>query len=204
MKKLLVIIIAFAFLNFNSQNLTLTAQYGLENSLQNQLLDFQNIQLEAFNFNSVELKGKTPTIYLKEFKKGKHVKTTILLDGISDKKYLTINKDAYFIRFFTEINNEGKYLKTFITNEVMGSAKKKFKLQKNDYAYVLKDFFGAKKELSYSIKDEIPLLAIITPHDQQNGFASYCEVVQSDILPENLGTHFGIPHYFLVMIVFKE
>lgn len=78
-----------------------------------------------------------------------------------------------------------------------------FDLKDDPENYVLKDFFGGKTELSMNMYEETPILTIITPTKHADGFSSYCEVVQSNIKPENLGTHFKIPHYFLITIQFK-
>ena len=67
----------------------------------------------------------------------------------------------------------------------------------------MKDFFGSKLTIELPMTEEIPLFAIITPTLHKDGSASYCEVVQSDIKPEELGKHFNIPHYFLVTMKIK-
>ena len=72
--------------------------------------------------------------------------------------------------------------------------------------YVLKDFFGSEKEwfISGNLDRDIPIFAIITPSMNADGTKSYCKVVQSEIIPEEFGLHFKIPHYFLITIKFKE
>jgi len=81
------------------------------------------------------------------------------------------------------------------------SAKVYNELKDNADWYVLKDFFGSKKEwfISGNLDREIPILAIITPRMNADGTKSYCEVVQSKIIPEEFGLHFKIPHYFLML-----
>ncbi|ADQ18288.1 hypothetical protein [Leadbetterella byssophila] len=199
MKKLLFAL-QFVFYSVYSQSIKVTTVNGLKDKDANYLLDFMDVSLQKFHFEGDQLIGKSPTILIKEFRDGKLVRTDTLLNGKGDAKYLQIKEAKYSFSFFTEIRNEK--LRTFIRHSSYGAGKREFALNKDKYGYALKDFFGAKQELLYDAKDQIPLLAIITPHDQGNGFASYCEVVQTDILPEDLGKHFGIPHYFLVYISF--
>jgi len=60
---------------------------------------------------------------------------------------------------------------------------------------VLKDFFGGENFLEVSATQRFPILAIITPTTHKDGSGSYCEFVQSDLKPEDIGIHFKIPHY---------
>lgn len=184
------------------QSIKVTSEYGTPDKVLNQVLDFQNVEIENFRFTGEELIGRAPTITIREFKKGKLLRSTVLLDGQGEKPWLAIKEAGYELRFFTEIDEVNKVLKTFIRNPSFGAGKKKFRIYNDRYGYAMKDFFGSEKELTYTAEEEIPLLAIITPHRQENGWASYCEVVQSDVKPEDLGKHFGIPHYFLITVKF--
>ena len=83
------------------------------------------------------------------------------------------------------------------------SKKAYFKLIGDPDRYVLKDFFGTKRELNLDLQKKNAIFAIITPSVHEDGSASYCEVVQSNIEPEDLGQHFKIPHYFLMTLTFK-
>ena len=105
------------------------------------------------------------------------------------------------VKFFFSIA-DGK-LKTFVRGRNFGSKKSYFKLFQNSDDYALKDFFGNKKEIEVPIGREFPAFAILTPMKHNDGSASYCEVVQSNIKPEKLGDFFHIPHYFIVMMKFK-
>lgn len=199
MKKLMFLA-CFGLMQAQGQTVKVTSTYELKEADVNHLLDFLDVSLEKFRFESTALVGRAPTVLIKELRKGEVIRTDTLLNGITDAPYLRITKPYYEFSFFTEIRDET--LRTYIRSSSYSAGKRKFSLETDRYGYALKDFFGGKKELNYAPGEPIPLLAIITPHDQGNGFASYCEVVQTDIRPEELGEHFGIPHYFLIYIRF--
>lgn len=186
-----------------AQEIKMQAELGVEDKVINYILDFQNISIEHFKFYGEGLKGKVPIITLKEFKKGKLIKTETLFNGEESRAHFEIDSSYFDFRFFASLDNENRQFKTWIRAYRFGAGRKQYVLTKDKFGYAMKDFFGGKKELMFGAKDEIPLLAIITPHKQENGWGSYCEVVQSGVKPEDLGKHFGIPHYFLVTVSFK-
>lgn len=186
-----------------AQQIKMQADFGTEDKVTNYILDFQNIGIEHFKFYGDDLKGKVPVVVLKEFKKGKLVKTEKLFNGEESRKHFEIDSSYFDFRFFASLDNENRQFRTWIRADRFGAGRRQYALQKDKFGYAMKDFFGSKKELSFGLNDEIPLLAMITPHKQENGWGSYCEVVQSDIKPEDLGKHFGIPHYFLITVSFK-
>ncbi|THF53320.1 hypothetical protein E6C50_03715 [Flavobacterium supellecticarium] len=176
--------------------------YATENKEIQELIDFQNIYIERLNFVGEALKGKYYEINIREFKNGKPSPKVTLFDG-SESDYFKISLESLSLKFFFSMT-DGK-LKTYIKGSGFGSKKSYFKLNNDSELYALKDFFGSNEFLEINIASEtdIPIFAIITPTIHKDGSGSYCEVVQSDIKPENLGTHFKIPHYFLVSIRFK-
>lgn len=185
-----------------AQEIKMTVEFGVKEKVINHILDFQNITIENFKFKGEALKGKVPVIIMKEFEKGELVKTDTLLNGIQDKTFLEIDSSYYEFRFFSELDNENLKFHTWIRNARFGAGRRQYTLQKDKFGYAMKDFFADKKVLTYETGQSIPLLAMITPHEQKNGWGSYCEVVQADVKPEDLGKHFGIPHYFLVTVSF--
>jgi hypothetical protein len=176
--------------------------YASENKEVQELIDFQNIYIERLNFVGEALKGKYYEVNIQEFKNGKPSPKVRLFDG-SESDYFRISLESLSLKFFFSMT-DGK-LKTYIKGSGFGSKKSYFKLSSDSELYALKDFLGSNEFLEINIASEtdIPIFAIITPTMHKDGSGSYCEVVQSDIKPENLGAHFKIPHYFLVSIRFK-
>lgn len=199
-KNLLLLLTLAVNFSFAQNNIKITNIYGSKNSEIQNLLDFEKIYLEQFYFEGKDLKGKQYVINLQEFSDGKLVNTSLLFDG-RETDYFKIKSNKESLTFLFKIA-DGK-LKTYIKGIRFGSKKSYFNLKSDSDDYTLKDFFGNKTELNIDANQETPILAIITPTKHADGSASYCEVVQSNVKPENLGTHFNIPHYFLVTIQFK-
>ena len=196
---LLLLVLAANF-SFGQNSVKVTSYYGSENNDIQNLIDFENIHFEQLNFEGKEIKEKQYKISLQEFKNGKLISKSILFDGLEDE-YFKIKSDKESLKFLFKMA-DGK-LKIYIRGSKFGSKKSYFKLKDNSDEYALKDFFGSKNELNIDPNQETAVFAILTPTKHEDGSSSYCEVVQSDIKPENLGTHFKIPHYFLVTILFK-
>lgn len=200
MKKAITTILTFISIFALSQIIKVTQNYGSTNPEIQDLMDFQNIYTEKLNFESKNLKGKSYIINLEEYSDGKIVQTAILFDG-TETDYFKMDSTKESLMFFFELSN--RKLKTYIRGKKFGSKKSYFKLDDDADKYALKDFFGNKKELNLDSQKTNVAFAIITPTIHKDGSGSYCEVVQSDVKPEDLGSHFKIPHYFLVTISFK-
>ncbi|PZU89458.1 MAG: hypothetical protein DI529_04530 [Chryseobacterium sp.] len=200
MKKAITAILTFLSILALSQTIKVTQNYGSTTPEIQELMNFQNIYTEKLNFESKNLKGKSYIINLEEYSDGKIVHTVILFDG-TETDYFKIDSTKESLMFFFELSN-GK-LKTYIRGKKFGSKKSYFKLYDDADKYALKDFFGNNKELNMDSQKKNVVFAIITPTIHKDGSGSYCEVVQSDVKPEDLGSHFKIPHYFLVTISFK-
>jgi len=196
MKQLLFLILIINFSLAQSQ-VKVTSKYGSDINDVQDILRFENIFTDKLTFQSETLKGKSYTIALEEFKKGKLVKTKILFDD----NYFKIPNDKLALKFYFKLAN-GK-LKTQILGNGFSGKKSTFKLSNDEDQYALKDFFGSKEEIILDINKKNSVLALITPTIHEDGSGSYCEVAQSDVAPEKLGEKFKIPHYFLVTIKFN-
>ncbi|RED24683.1 hypothetical protein BD847_1418 [Flavobacterium cutihirudinis] len=199
-KTFLFLLTLVANFTFAQNNIKVTSNYGSENKDIQNLIDFENIYIEQLNFEGKDLIGKQYSINLQEFKNGKLISKSVLFDG-EGNDYFKIKSEKESLKFLFKMT-DGK-LKTYIRGSGFGSKKSYFNLKDDSDQYALKDFFGNKKELNLVANQETAVFAIITPTKHDDGSSSYCEVVQSDIKPENLGTHFKIPHYFLVTLQFK-
>lgn len=198
-KLLLITILLFQFI-YSQNTVKFNTEYGSKNKEINDLMDFQNIGVETLQFESSALIDKYYEINIKEYKKGKHINTKQLFDGASSE-YFKIDSTIVSFKFFTEMS-ENK-MKVFIKGNRFGSKRETFHLEEENGRYVLKDFQGSKKFLNVSLKDEFPILAIITATKHKDGSGSYCEVAQSEIDPEKFGEKFNIPHYYVISMRFK-
>ena len=141
-------------------------------------------------------------INISEYVDGKLKSKTLLCDT-SEADFLKIKYSPFTLKLFTQINNGYLTIQTKFYNFSSKKVQLKLDNRNKEETYVLKDFFGSKITTEFPIQNEIPLVAIITPTIHKDGSGSYCEVVQSDVKPENLGEHFNIPHYFLVTMKIK-
>ena len=183
-----------------AQNAKLTLKFGTEIKEVTQLLNFQNIYIQTLTFKDSLLDGKFYQLFIKEFKNGKLVRTDILFDG-TESDYFKIKGDSLSFKFFTQTDNNE--LKVQLMSTKISSKKSRYKTSPNNREYVLKDFLGSKKELEVPIDKPFYIFAIITPTINKDGSGSYCSVAQSDTDPEQFGTKFKIPHYFLIQMKFK-
>ncbi len=199
--KIFTIILCFLQILIFGQKktVTTTVRYGVENQELLELFQFQNISVEKFTFQGDEIKNKSYKIFIKEFKDGKLVDTQVLFDG-TEKDYLKIKYPLLQFKIFSELSKEN--LKIQLRADAYESRIKNFKLYSKSEDYIMRDFFNEKIAIEYPVYDEFSILAMITPTLHKDGSASYCEVVQADIKPEELGEHFKIPHYFLVTMRF--
>ena len=198
-----LIIISFLIFqtNYSQKNVKMISEHGSKNNEINSLMLFQNIGTEKLTFESNELIGKFYEVNLKEYKKGKLIKTTKLFDYSGDE-YLKIDTTYTSFKFFNKIEDDK--LTVFIQSPKMYGEKKIFKLEKGKSEdYLLKDFQGAKKFINVSSNEEFPILTIITPSQEEETKGSYCDVAQSEVATENFWEKFEIPHYFVISMKFK-
>ena len=165
-------------------------------------MDFQKIYVEKFNLESPSLANKNWEINVSEYVDGKF-KSKTLLGETSEADFLKIKYSPFSIKLFTQIKGGFFTINAKFYNFTTKTLHLKLSDKSKEDNYVLKDFFGSKLTIELPMTEEIPLFAIITPTLHKDGSASYCEVVQSDIKPEELGKHFNIPHYFLVTMKIK-
>lgn len=198
--KLVLAALVFSNIAMAQNQVKMTSDYGSENEDIQNIIDFENIYIDKLNFESTNLKGKFIKISIDEYKNGKFKKTATLFDG-TESEFFKIDSDKESLKFFFKMA-DGK-LKTYIRGQKFGSKKSFFPLSDVSEKYALKDFYGSKKELSLDISKKNAVFAIITPTIHKDGSGSYCEVAQSNIEVEKLGTHFNIPHYFIVNVEFK-
>ncbi|MDO4728824.1 MAG: hypothetical protein Q4B43_07455 [Bacteroidota bacterium] len=204
MKKIVLIIaLVWTAVSVAQEKIKVTSTYGSKNKEIQDLLDFENIYIQTLTFQGITIKGKHYEITVSEYENGNLIRTETLFNG-SESDYFRNQSDTLTLTFFFKMA-ENK-LKGFLRGERFGSRKIYFDLKNESDMYVLKDFFGLAKEWFFTpdTNKSTAILAIITPRMNPDGSGSYCEVAQSNIAPEHFGTHFHIPHYFLISIQFKE
>ena len=185
---------------YGQNTVKMTAEIGTKNKDVYELMLFQGVSSDLLTFTSPEIKGKYHQINIEEYKNGVLVSTKCLFEG-NDSEYFKIDSTTTSLKFFSEIENNK--LKTFIIGKKFYSRKETFSLEEGYGNYVTKNFLGINKFLNVPLKGSFPILAIITPTKHKDGSGSYCEVAQSEVIPNKYWEKFNIPHYFIITMEFK-
>ncbi|MFD2564213.1 hypothetical protein [Aquimarina rubra] len=195
-----LLFLAISDFGLSQTTVKMTNEYGFKNIDLQGLIDFENIFLEKLIFEGENIEGMSYVIEVVEYKNGKELTRNILFDG-TELDYFKVASEKEMLSFYFKLSD--RKLKIQMRGKNFGSKKLYFDLDDNAEKYALKDFFGSNPELNMPIKGKNAVLALITPNMHENGSASYCEVAQSNIRPEKLGSHFNIPHYFIITVDFK-
>lgn len=185
-----------------SQNsLKMKSESGFTDKEINSLMLFQNIDVEKLTFEGNDIVGKFYEVAVKEYKKGKLIKRTILLD-IKGVDFLKIDTTITSFKLFCKIENSNITL--FVKAPQIYGSKRNFRIEKEKTEdYMLKNFQGAEEFINVPVNSEFPIFAIFTPFEKEDDFGAYCEVAQSKISTEKYWEEFKIPHYFIVTMKFK-
>ncbi len=184
-----------------AQNASMQVTYGSNNQMVDHLMDFEGITAMNVKFIGQVIQGKYYQIISSEYKNKKLVKSVMLFDG-TEVDVFKIDSDTMEFNVFAKF--EEKTLKVQVRADRFSSKKTFLKLYNNKYNYALKDFIPSAKAVEVSIAEPIYILGVITPSVHQDGSTSYCEVAYSKINPKDFGSHYNIPHYFLIQVVFKN
>lgn len=219
MKKLLLLGLFLPLLNFAQSNSmetselsqaqvkadTATISVSIKNGVEDEdlqtLFYFENVNQTEFFFKGEAIKGKYFVLRMKEFLNGELINTSVLFDE-RGTEYFKIDSTATSFKLLTKIGRDD--IKVWMKWGRVGSKKVYLGTTNDNGKYVSKDFFGSQKVLKENAKDSFHIMSIITPNRNPDGSGSYCRVAQSEIDPEDFGTEFNIPHYYLVEIEFME
>ena len=181
-------------------DIKMRAQYGSDNPDLMSVLYFENVGLSKMTFSGNDLQGKDYQISLKEFVNGKLTKTEVIFDSKEDA-YFKIKDDKFGFRVLTKITTENTAKFSFQFNGFM--KEKEYKVRAGQKEFALKSFLGSQPELSIPLNANTYILTYMMPYVKKDGSKQYCEVAQSGVNPEDLGTKYAIPTYFLIDIKFQ-
>ena len=197
---ILSLLILISIPTLKAQNsIKMSVTYGVENQNLQTILQFQDIKMESFTFNG-DLTDKDYLINIQEFKNGELINEDVLFDS-SESDYFKIKSDTVKLTFLSQ--NQNNNLAIQFRGNRFFSQKVNYETFSDHGKYTLKDFLGQSKFIEVPLNEEFPIFAIITPKIYEDGRASYCDVANSGIDPQNLGKEFDIPHYFLIQMQFK-
>lgn len=200
MKHVLLLAALLATSYAAGQAATMELSHGSGSIELDRLSSFQNIHKQKVLLTGEGLEGKSYRIVIKEFKASELVRTDTLFDGSESSDFNIAGDSASFDLF---AQTEGNTFKIQIMTDRFSSKKLSYETYPINRDYTLKDFLGEKRSLGITVGEPFYAFAVITPTIRKDGSGSYCEVAQSDTDPEQFGTKYSIPHYFLVQITIK-
>jgi hypothetical protein len=187
--------------SFSQDSTKMRITGGSENRDLQSMMAFEGIALDKFEFSGKQLIGKDYDFKVKEFKNGKLVSTTILMDSREDE-YFKIKRDTFRFKMFTKVGDDKKF-NIEIAFGGFTSKRLTFNLFNKNGLYAMKTFLGGKMEMNLPATGKFYIMSLITPTLHKDKSSSYCEVTQSGLDPEKLNEKYNIPHYFLIEMTLK-
>ena len=185
--------------NLPTSDIKMQVGYGSENPDLMNVLYFEDIGLNKMSFTGNDLNGKDFQISVKEFVNGKLAKNEVVFDSTEDE-YFRIKTNKYGFRILTKTTSEHTVKLQFQFNGF--SKLVVYKIAADQKGFASKTFLGSKSETSIPVNEETYILTYMMPYEKKDGSKQYCEVAQSGIKPEEFGTKYAIPNYFLISIKF--
>lgn len=200
MKLFLAILLLSAVGSFAQSNIKMQADSGAENDDLQSLLYFENIGFHKLSFSGSDLKNKDFQVTVKEFVSGKLAKTDVVFDSKVDE-YFKIKDEKFGFRIMARRTAENTVRMEFQFNRFRQA--REYKVDPGQKEFALKDFVGAKPDISIPLNTGTYIATYMLPYVLKNGATEYCDVVESGVKPEELGVKFSIPRYYLVDIKFQ-
>lgn len=204
MKKLLlaVAIISFSGLRAQQTKVQLETKYGSENKDMHELLRFEGVEIIDLDFSGEQLKNKDYTILIKEFTNGSLSNTDTLVSSEKDNYLQPIDKGRFKFKFFVKTQLDNTIKMTSIFDRF--STNKKYDIKTTEDNYALHDFLNGLEPMTIEIGKPTYIMGYFLPYlDKETGWKKYCEVSGSKYNPDDWGTMFDIPNYFLIEILFE-
>lgn len=201
---LLLSILGISINAFAQSDIRLRTKYGSENQDLMSVLQFEEIGFDKLIFTGNDLKNKDFQISIKKIVGGRLEKQDVVFDS-KESDYFKIKSDQFVFRLLTKETPELKARFDFQFNGF--SKQMEYVVEKNNNdlhrKFALKDFLGDKPDMPISVDKNTYILAYMMPYVRPDGSSSYCEVAQSGVNPEELGSKYAIPTYFLIDIKFQ-
>jgi hypothetical protein len=187
--------------NLPASDIKMQIGYGSENAELMSVLYFEDIGLNKMIFSGNDLKGKDFQISVKEFVKGKLAKNEVVFDSKEDE-YFRIKSDKFTFRIMTKTTLANTVMFQFQFNGF--SKRREYKIAANQKEFTSKTFLGSSQdEKIIPLNTETYVITYMMPYQKKDGSKQYCEVAQSGVNPEEFGTKYAIPAYFLISIKFQ-
>jgi hypothetical protein len=181
-------------------NIKLSTTDGVDNEDLMNVLRFQDIHVAKVKLSGDVLPAKNFSIHIRDFVNGKLSQTHTIFESKDDDFFKIKDKDLRF----TVLAKRTADNKARIDFRFHGfSASHEFSLKNDQKDFILKGFQRGEEEVDITSNTNHAILTFMMPYKTKNGIAHYCDVIQDEIAPEELGKRFNIPRYFLIDIQFE-
>ncbi|SFA51680.1 hypothetical protein SAMN04488511_110123 [Pedobacter suwonensis] len=198
---LLALISDASFAQKVDKNLKMTSNYGTEDKELNDLLRFDGIDFYKIRFSGIDLKGKSYSISVKEFWKGK-MKSEKKVFGTKDLAEAgldKINDTTLEMKVISKMTSDNKIKISFVSDKFSNT--KEYKgLKTKDYS--LRNL-AEESKLPITYGGNFYFMAIILPYEREDGSKSWCQVGSNGKDIENWGKKYGVRHYLLFLMKFE-
>jgi hypothetical protein len=181
-------------------DIRMRSEYGSQDVDLMSVLYFDEIGINKMMFTGNDLNGKDFQISIKEYVKGKLTKNDVVFDSKEDE-YFKIKSNKFAFRILTRTTSEHMAKFQFQFNGF--SKQKEYAIRPGQKEFASKTFLGAKTDTTISLNKNTYILTYMMPYLKKDGSKQYCEVAQSGVNPEDFGTRYNIPVYFLIDIKFE-
>jgi len=205
MKNLIVLVvtfICFGTLNAQKSDIKLQTKYGSDNKELHSLLRFQEVETIKLTFTGDDLKGKNYRLLVKEYTNGSLAKTDTIMDSVKFDYTPAISDSVFEFKYYvkTQINNTIKM--NFMFSRF--STPRLYDIRTSEDKYALHDFLKTSDPMPIELNTKTLIMGYFLPYvDKETGWKKYCDVSGSTHKPEDWGTAFDIPNYYLIEILFE-
>jgi len=198
---LLALISDASFAQKVDKNLKMTSNYGTEDKELNDLLRFDGIDFYKIRFSGIDLKGKSYSISVKEFWKGKMKSEKKVFDtkDLAEAGLDKINDTTLEMKVISKMTSDNKIKISFVSDKFSNT--KEYKgLKTKDYS--LRNL-AEESKLPITYGGNFYFMAIILPYEREDGSKSWCQVGSNGKDIENWGKKYGVRHYLLFLMKFE-
>ncbi|WP_298904725.1 hypothetical protein [uncultured Psychroserpens sp.] len=205
MKHLIILAVAFicfGTLNAQKSDIKLQTKYGSDQKEIHDLLRFQNVETIKLRFTGNDLKGKNYKLFVKEYTNGKLAKTDTIIDSGRYDYIPAINDSIFEFKYYVKTQIDNTIKMNFMFDRFSTPRLYDIKAPKDKYA--LHDFLKTSDPMPVNLDTGTLIMGYFLPYiDKETGWKKYCDVSGSKHKPEDWGTAFNIPNYYLIEIIFE-
>ena len=185
----------------NNNKIKMVSDYSSDNSEIRDILQFEGIEYLKLNFSGKELADKTYHLSVKEIWNGEIKSDSTIINSakMPYDQLKKVNDTIFKLKVISKLTNENKLKMTFKFPRF--SITREFDAIKSE-DYSLRNVAGAS-DVDITYNEKFYLLAYILPYEK-DGAKYWCAVESSGKDIENWGKEFGIEHYLVFEMIFKE